>query len=375
MIFVLPAFVAILAMHNSSTVTAAFHIFLVGWGWYNCRPKLDKTSLALENIFISRTDNLGDVVLTLPLAAGLKKKFPLAKIYFIGKAYTQAIIESCPWVDVFLDVEKLPSNVMSGNSAIVHVFPNKRVAKWAKDLGFKLRIGARNKPFHWLTCNKLIGLSRKRSSLHEAQLNFKLLAPFGLSVPELAELNAFQVLASKTQTEKVASFIAETKPFIVLHPKSLGSAREWPLENFLQLGKILQVEGYKVLVTGTQKEKEEILLKEPSLLASPFIDTCGSFSLEENLSIWSHALVVVANSTGPLHVASGSGVPVVGLFPPKKPMHPGRWAPLGEKASVCVVEKDDCFTCSGEQNCFCMREIAVKQVFGRVIGLLSQHSG
>ncbi len=38
------------------------------------------------NIIISRTDSIGDVVLTLPVAAVLKKYFPEIKIGFMGKA-------------------------------------------------------------------------------------------------------------------------------------------------------------------------------------------------------------------------------------------------------------------------------------------------
>jgi len=56
-----------------------------------------------QTILISRTDSIGDVCLTLPICAALKQKFPSARIVFLGKSYTQAIIESCPAVDEFLN--------------------------------------------------------------------------------------------------------------------------------------------------------------------------------------------------------------------------------------------------------------------------------
>ncbi|RYG01290.1 MAG: glycosyl transferase family 9, partial [Chitinophagaceae bacterium] len=41
-----------------------------------------------ENIIISRTDSIGDVVLTLPMAKIIKQQFPDCRIAFLGKEYT-----------------------------------------------------------------------------------------------------------------------------------------------------------------------------------------------------------------------------------------------------------------------------------------------
>jgi ADP-heptose:LPS heptosyltransferase len=43
--------------------------------------------------------------------------------------------------------------------------------------------------------------------------------------------------------------------------------------------------------------------------------------------------MLVAASTGPLHIASAVGIHAIGLYPSKRPMHPGRWMPLGGNAS------------------------------------------
>ena len=53
----------------------------------------------LNRIIISRTDGIGDVVLTLPVAHLLKEKFPGCSIIFLGKTYTKPVIESCTNID------------------------------------------------------------------------------------------------------------------------------------------------------------------------------------------------------------------------------------------------------------------------------------
>lgn len=62
-----------------------------------------------DNIIISRTDSIGDVVLTLPIATVLKKQFPQMKIAYMGKAYTRPVIEACSSVDLFIDVDDFMS--------------------------------------------------------------------------------------------------------------------------------------------------------------------------------------------------------------------------------------------------------------------------
>ena len=56
-------------------------------------------SFAAKTFLLSRTDSIGDVVLTLPMCGWLKQHIPGARIIFLGKTYTKAIIECCPDVD------------------------------------------------------------------------------------------------------------------------------------------------------------------------------------------------------------------------------------------------------------------------------------
>ncbi len=193
------------------------------------------------NILISRTDSIGDVLLTLPVAAVLKKRFPGIRIGFLGKAYTRPVIEACTYVDAFIDVEEfLNKNItICGGTpqAILHVFPVPAIARRAKKLGISLRIGTTNRLYHWTTCNKLVRLSRKNSDLHESQLNLELLEALGIKetftleeIGRLYGLNRLQPLPGR-----FAELIKKDKYNLLLHPKSQGSAREWGLPNFIAL--------------------------------------------------------------------------------------------------------------------------------------------
>jgi len=199
-----------------------------------------------RTFIISRTDSIGDVMLTLPVAGALRELFPDARIVFLGRSYTEEIVRACRHIDEFLNWDEWASlNLREGArrlseikaDTIIHVFPNKEIALMAKKAKIPSRIGTTNRWYHWNTCNELVPLSRRNSPYHEAQLNLKLLTVLGAkplySLEEIGELYGFNRLASLPD-EWLA--LPDPQRFnLIIHPKSKGSAREWGLDNFSEL--------------------------------------------------------------------------------------------------------------------------------------------
>ena len=197
----------------------------------------------LNRIILSRTDSIGDVILTLPVAGVLKKEFPNVEILFLGRNYTRHIVESCTHIDLFIDWDEIqqsePTVQMEKFKAfradvIIHVFPVPEIAHLAKKANIPTRIGATGRLYHYSTCNKLVPLSRRKSELHEAELNLKLLNPILRNVNiELDRIDKYYGLTLiEPLPENFQSLIYKDKFNLILHPKSKGSAREWGLKNF-----------------------------------------------------------------------------------------------------------------------------------------------
>ena len=331
---------------------------------------------------VSRTDAIGDVVLTLPVAGRLKQQFPGCRVVLIGRTYTAPVAAACPWVDEFLNLDDLlkqpePAQIAAlcryGAAAIIHVFPNKTLARLARKARIPVRIGTRNRWQHWLTCNRLVALSRRHSPLHEAQLNLQLLQPLASSelipLAEVAELVRLQpVEPLPVQFQQLLQQRQPGQLNIILHPRSRGSAREWGLDNYGQLARLLHQAGHRVFVTGTAAEGEELadwLTQYAPHLAA---DLTGQLSLPQFLSFIAAADGLVAGSTGPLHLAAALGRHALGLYPPIRPMHPGRWGPLGPHAGFMVFDKPDCEDCRTQPaTCTCIRAIEPLAVAARVL--------
>ena len=125
-----------------------------------------------NRILISRTDSIGDVMLTFPMCVWIKKHFPLATLIYLGKSYTKPVVNCFSVVDEFVDwntFEQLPTVEKINRlreleiDTIIHVFPNKEIAQLAKKTKIKHRIGTSHRGFHFLTCNNKVNFTRKNA--------------------------------------------------------------------------------------------------------------------------------------------------------------------------------------------------------------------
>jgi heptosyltransferase III len=326
-------------------------------------------------ILLSRTDSIGDVVLTLPMAGLIKKHLPHATIYFLDRTYTKDVVSLSEHIDGFVnydDIEKqtelhqIEAISKLQMDVIIHVFPNKQIASLAKKSGIGLRVGTTNRLFHWNTCNKLVRLSRKNSNLHESQLNMRLLEflnfPIEVSLSNMYLLYGFTKIPQLTNS--YTDLIDKTKYNLILHPKSKGSAKEWGLANFQKLINQLPPDRYKIFISGTEQDGHQM---QPFLEQNKgVINLTGKLNLSQFISFIHACDALVAASTGPLHIAAALGKNAIGLFSPKRPIHPGRWMPIGKNAHYLVFDKD-CINCAKGKECQCIQQINPQQIVDLLI--------
>ncbi|MYM35774.1 glycosyl transferase family 9 [Duganella sp. FT94W] len=327
-----------------------------------------------RRILITRTDNIGDVVLTLPLAGYLKQLYPQAEIVFLCRLYAAAVVAQCRHVDRVLTVEELGKDVaaslrQTGCDTVLFAFPRRELAYAARRAGIGRRVGSARRLYHWLTCNRLVNFSSPLKRLHEAQLSFKLLLPLGVDYePPLGEI--WKLYGLNTPRHPAADAVLAGPQFkLILHPKSNGNGREWPLAHYTELARMLADDpGVRVLVTGSPSEGQLLAEQAPELLALPNVENlCGKLDLAAFTALIGGCDGLVASGTGPLHLAAALGRPVVGLFPPLKPIDPARWAALGERATN-LVRPQGCGNCADPAQCGCMLAITPQQVFDVIRG-------
>ncbi|WP_025762653.1 glycosyltransferase family 9 protein [Dyadobacter tibetensis] len=299
-------------------------------------------------ILITRTDAIGDVVLTLPVCGIIKKAIPGAHISILARPYTRAVIEVSDSIDAFVDYTQLMSLPEDQQlallkkynfDAIIHLVTLKHISQLAQEAGIGIRIGTVSRPYHWHTCNELIWLRRKASDLHEAQLHCKLIRPLTkIRIPdklwEYYQFRHFETLPAPLQQA------LDTDKFrFIIHPKSNKNALEWDLAYFSALIRLLDPERFQIYITGSEAESIEL---QPWMKTLPehVVDLTGRLTLSQLISFINEADGLLAASTGPLHLAAACGIHTLGLYPNQRPKHAGRWGPIGPLAEYIQTKTD-----------------------------------
>jgi heptosyltransferase-1 len=116
--------------------------------------------------------------------------------------------------------------------------------------------------------------------------------------------------------------------YAIVNPGAGWGAKQWPAERFGEVAKALGVHNIKTLVNASADESE---------LARAVVRASGGNAFElrctigQLIALMRRARICVGGDTGPLHLATALGIPVIGLF---GPTDPGRTGPYGTRSIV-----------------------------------------
>jgi len=319
-----------------------------------------------NRIIISKHNQIGDVTFALPLASAIKKLYPNCYIIFIGKEYTKDLIKNYCDIDEFTsyDLVSITSLKKLNADAFIQVHPDKKLAQMAYYAKIPIRIGNPRRVYNLFYCNKFVNIKRKKSLLHESQLDLLYTQAFEkrkiYSYQEIINLRKFNKL---TLSNKTNNLLDNNKFNLILHPQSVQKKREWPLKYFQKLLQILPQDKFKIFISGRAQELENI---KDTISLTPNSIFLPAMSLYDFMAFIQHADGLVAASTGPLHLAANFGIRALGLYAPLKPFDATRWGPLGDKAEVISANKS-CKTCVNSRQCPCMQAISPEAVKDKLL--------
>ena len=310
----------------------------------------------VQRIIITRTDRLGDVILTLPLITEVKKIFKNARVMFFMKNYTKELLSGYAGIDEILTVEDAVGfsdkyNLFKEKAPdlVINVKPEFDLALIFFLLGTKYRIGTGYRWFSFLY-NCKVYQHRKTSDKHESDLNLNLIS--NISDGASADKKFYFHYTGEEEIElnkKLKTFNLSTEDkFIILHPGSGGSAKDLPGEKFSEFINIFSEEfiDHGIVMTGLENESalaNEILNNSAGKSRGRITDLTGKLSLKELMILTDHSDLFVSNSTGPIHIAGALNKKIIGFYPNEKHMSELRWGPLGDKSIIIkpVDNSDD----------------------------------
>ncbi len=133
---------------------------------------------------------------------------------------------------------------------------------------------------------------------------------------------------SETQRELAASLVEKDRPLLLISPCSSQRARNyrnWSAENYAAAARHAQQKfGCKIVLTGghsaTEQEYASIIRK---LAGNDVVNLMGDTSLKQLLALIDAADCVLCPDSGPAHMATTVGTPVIGLYATSNPARTG----------------------------------------------------
>jgi len=328
-----------------------------------------------KNILIVRTDRIGDVVLSLPLASIIKNKYPNSKITFLVSEYTKALAENSDSIDEVIplissgkgsDFYKNVLLIENKFDACVVAFPTFKIALILFLSNIKVRIGTGYRWYSFLF-NKKIYDHRKYGEKHELEFNVRLLKHLGIDENINEENVSFKLHSDNYSRQKVEDTLAQlnissNSKIVIIHPGSGGSAVDLPFNKLKPLVERMAHElSCEILITGGLNEMQ---LCESLIINSKTKSLAGKFNLAELIAVIEKSHLLIANSTGPIHIGAALGKKIIGFYPKIKACSPKRWGPF-TKNKIIFTPAIDCDNCTKEQckKLNCMDSINIDKVF------------
>ncbi len=341
-----------------------------------------------KRILITRTDRLGDVVLSTPVIRFLREKYPEAYIAFMVRPENRDAVANNPDLDEVITYDKYGFQKSFWSTVkfafglrkkkfdtAIALHPTNRVHMMLFMAGIRTRIGYDRNMGRLLT--KRVPHLKQKGDKHEVDYNFELLERAGFDTSKAGRLP--YMVTTDNDRRLVDSVLKDSgvgESIIAVHAGASCPSKRWPSERFAAVADILS-EKYRsdiVLVGGdeTAEFSEQVLFKMKRKAA----DLTGMLLVGELAELLSRCRLFISNDSGPVHVAVAVGTPVIAIFGRKDPgLSPKRWGPLGEKD--VVLHKDvGCEICLAhlcEKDFACLKAITVEEVVEAAGGILRRN--
>ncbi len=336
----------------------------------------------MKNILVIRLSAIGDILLTTPVVAALKARYPDARIHFLVKTQHAVFIEACPQVDAVVSWQKNESlwlvrqrlSASARFDLIVDLQSN------LKTRLLSLLLPAEEKRRYlkpYLNRILLVWFkkNRYREKLRVSDRYFAALSGL-VEKPESLRVE----LAREKLPKALEKFVS--LPSTLIAPGARWSTKRWPSEYFASLAsKLLEKQpGHRIVWLGGPDEGEVFtFLKEHPYLkrhAKRMMFLQAELSVSQMAALADAVRVIVANDSGLMHLLSAAKTPLVALF--LSTVEEFGFFPLGGSAEVLSARDIPCRPCNhkGLAACpklhfRCGRELTADQVYGVVAGHLN----
>lgn len=330
-----------------------------------------------NRILIIKPGAMGDLLQITPVIRALKEMLPDARIsVLVGNAASVDLFSHHPLVHETIVFDRRGEH--RSLSALVKLWLRLRKRRFDMVINFQ-----RSNLKAWMLasaaipCRTLVYHKARGRTVHAVVNHLETVAPLGID-PLTADQRL--VFIPGREAERFAEEIFDAsglrgKKVVALNPGASFRIKCWPPERFAALGERLGSElgaGVVIVGGGSERDLAEVIC---SGMSRPPLDMVGRTSMLQLGAILQKCALLVSGDTGPMHMATAVGTPVIALF---GAIDPDRTGPVGEGHTIIRHREISCVPCNAKscvntRHLECMEEVSVDEVFRTVVDMLAKN--
>ena len=327
-----------------------------------------------KRVLIINVNWIGDVIFSTPFIKAVRCAYPDSYIACLLHPRCVDILKENPRIDeiIIYDEEGLHRGIVGKLKLIWHL------GKSHFDIAFILHRSFTKALLAFLAgIRKRIGYPTKRRGLlltkvidlpdheiHKVEYFLNLAEGSGIDARE----KSYEFFVADKDRESLNKFLKQNgvedkDRLIVLCPGGNWDPKRWPGENFAKLADMLiEKLNVKIILSGAGKDTG-LAGKIKSMMKNIPVISCGMTTLGELGRLLERADLVIANDSGPMHLAVAMKTKVIALFGPTSPKLTG---PYGTGSYRVIWKNEECEVPCYDVACTdnrCMKLITVEDVF------------
>lgn len=339
----------------------------------------------------------GDVLLTSPVFASLKRAAPQCEIDALIYDETAEMLEGHPAISQILTIGRQWKNLDAfarmqqelrafaslrarRYDLIIHLTNSWRGAWLVRALRPKYSVAGysplRPPSRLWAQAFTHLAPSPPFNNRHTVESHLDTLRALGIQPPTDSRKLVFH--PGKTARQRIAELLAPhavpAGRLIHIHPASRWMFKAWTKEGYAEVISSLAERGYRpVMTTGPAARETALAAEIAALCRTPPIDLSGQLTLKELGAVIESARLSICVDSVPMHLAAALETPVVALFGPSNEHEWGPWqVPQRVLVSDHACRPCRLDGCGGGKVSECLTTLRPETVLAAVDSLLAE---
>jgi lipopolysaccharide heptosyltransferase II len=275
---------------------------------------------------------LGDLLFQMPALELIKQKYPEATITCVAPERCREILEAHPAVSGFVPFDEKDTH-RPLLPRLGFAFLLRKLGPWDQGYLFH-RSKTRALLLMLAGVKERIGFGKGRRGLltrplpeparpmHQLDYFMEMMNLAGFEVPKEPFYKFYYENEDRETALRLlkAEGLEKKGSFVCFHLGANWEPKRWPVEHFAALAeRIWETKKLPVVVTGSRQDQALLDAFQKKIRGARVISFVGQTGLGVSAAIYEQSACLVTGDSGPMHIASGVGAPVVALFGPTDP--------------------------------------------------------